>query len=77
MTADGGFDWDMLNQELRDEGFRPVIKHRVIYGLQAAHNAWMDDATYHRGPIVEATFSIRRNRVGLTILGQNVVRPVS
>ncbi len=45
-VADKGFDWDELRHRLREEGIRPVIKHREFYSLDAAHNARIDDKTY-------------------------------
>jgi IS5 family transposase len=57
VVADKGFDWDKLRHMLRDEGIRPVIKHHEFYSLDAAHNVWIDDETYHRRFIVESIFS--------------------
>lgn len=67
VAADKGFDWDKLRHRLRDEGIRPVIKHREFYSLDAAHNARIDDATYHRRSIVEALFFALRKRFGRTL----------
>ena len=55
-VADNGFDWDKLRLKLREEGIRPVIKHREFYSLDAAHNARIDNETYHRRSIVESIF---------------------
>lgn len=61
VTADKGFDWDEFRQYLRNKGVRPVIKHREFTSLDAAHNAWIDDETYHRRSVVESVFaSLRR-----------------
>lgn len=67
VVADKGFDWDDLRQKLREEGIRPVIKHREFYSLDAAHNARIDDETYHRRSIVEAIFYALRKRFGSTL----------
>ena len=67
VVADKGFDWDELRQKLREEGIRPVIKHREFYALDAAHNARIDDRTYHRRSIVESIFFALRTRFGPTI----------
>lgn len=64
VVADKGFDWDDLRHKLRDEGIRPVIKHREFYSLDAAHNARIDDKTYHQRSIVEAIFFALRKRFG-------------
>lgn len=67
ITADKGFDWDKLRHKLRNEGIRPVIKHREFYALDAAHNARINDATYHRRSIAEAEFFALRKRFGSTL----------
>jgi len=51
VVADKGFDWDKLRHMLRNEDIRPVIKHREFYSLNAAHNARIDDKTYHQGTV--------------------------
>ncbi len=66
VVADKGFDWDDLRHKLREEGIRPVIKHREFYSLDAAHNARIDDDVYHRRSIVEAIFFSLRKRFGST-----------
>ena len=67
VVADKGFDWDELRQVLRENGIRPVIKHRKFYSLDAAHNVRIDDETYHRRSIVESIFFALRKRFGSTI----------
>ena len=56
VVADKGFDWDDLRRMPRENGIRPVIKHREFYSLDAAHNARIDDETYHHRSIVESIF---------------------
>ena len=41
---------------------RPVIKHREFTSLDAAHNARIDDETYHRRSVVESVFASLRRR---------------
>ncbi len=67
VVADKGFDWDELRQMLRNEGIRPVIKHREFYSLDAAHNARIDDETYHQRSIAESIFFALRKRFGSTL----------
>lgn len=67
VVADKGFDWDELRQMLRSEGIRPVIKHREFYSLDAAHNARIDDETYHQRSIAESIFFALRKRFGSTL----------
>jgi IS5 family transposase len=52
---------------LREEGIRPLIKHREFHSLDAAHNARIDDGTYHRRSVVESMFFALRKRFGSTI----------
>ncbi|SEP02329.1 Transposase DDE domain-containing protein [Halogranum amylolyticum] len=66
VVADKGSDWDDLRHKLREEGVRPMIKHREFYSLDAAHNARIDDDVYHRRSIVEAIFFSLRKRFGST-----------
>jgi IS5 family transposase len=67
VVANKGFDWDDLRHKLREEGIRPVIKHREFYSLDAAHNARIADKTYHRRSIAESIFFALRERFGSTI----------
>lgn len=64
VVADKGYDWDELRQKLREEGIRPVIKHREFYSLDTAHNDRINDITYHRRSIVESIFFALRKRFG-------------
>jgi IS5 family transposase len=64
VVADKGFDWDELRQMLRENGIRLVIKHREFYSLDAAHNARIDDETYHHRSVVESIFFALRKRFG-------------
>ncbi|WP_440009106.1 IS5 family transposase [Halomicrococcus sp. SG-WS-1] len=67
VTADKGYDWDDLREELREAGVRPVIKHREFYPLDMAHNARHDDDIYHRRSVVEAVFFALKQRYGDTL----------
>jgi IS5 family transposase len=67
VVADKGFDWDELRHMLREEGIRPVIKHREFYSLDAAHNTRINDKKYHRRSIAESIFFALRKRFGSTI----------
>lgn len=64
ITADKGYDWDGLRAHLRNNDVRPVIKHREFDALDAAHNARLDDDTYHRRSVVESVFRILKQRYG-------------
>jgi len=47
-TADKGHDWDTLRRNLPLDHIKPVIKHCEFSSLDAAHDARLDDETYHR-----------------------------
>jgi len=64
ITADKGYDWADLRTMLRDHGVRPVIKHREFDSLDKAHNARLDDETYHRRSVVETVFRVLKQRYG-------------
>jgi IS5 family transposase len=67
ITADKGYDWDELRQKLREADVRPVIKHREFSSLDAAHNARLDDDTYHRRSVVESVIHSLKRRFGDTL----------
>jgi IS5 family transposase len=64
VTADKGFDWADLRTMLRENGVRPLIKHREFASLDKAHNARLDDDTYHRRSVVECSFRVLKQRYG-------------
>ncbi|GAB3680567.1 hypothetical protein GCM10028857_03460 [Salinarchaeum chitinilyticum] len=67
ITADKGYDWDELRGKLREADVRPVIKHREFSSLDAAHNARLDDETYHRRSVVESVIRTLKRRFGDTL----------
>jgi len=67
ITADKGYDWDELRHKLTEAGVRPVIKHREFSSLDAAHNARLDDETYHRRSVVESVIRSLKQRFGDTL----------
>lgn len=64
IVADKGYDWDDLRHKLRENGVRPVIKHKEFYGLDKAHNARSDDDVYHLRSNVESAFFAIKHRYG-------------
>ena len=64
ITADKGYDWDDLREELRAHNIRPVIKHKENWNLDKAHNARMDDDVYHLRSNVESAFFALKHRFG-------------
>ena len=67
LAADKGFDWNDLRDELRENGVRPVIKHREHWSLDAAHNARIDDEIYHQRSNIESVFFALRREFGETL----------
>jgi IS5 family transposase len=67
VTADKGYDWDDLREELREADVRPLIKHREFHPLDMAHNARHNDNIYHRRSVVEAVFFALKQRYGDTL----------
>ena len=67
ITADKGYDWWLLNNRLRAEGVKPLIRRREFGWEGVAENALMDDNTYHQRSNVEATFFALRQRFGGTL----------
>jgi len=57
LTADKGYDWELLRQKLLSEDVKPVIKHREFGWHGVANNALLDDTTYHQRSNIEAMFS--------------------
>jgi len=39
LAADKGYDWMRLRDKLREDGVRPLIKHRIFRPIDHAHNA--------------------------------------
>ena len=67
ITADKGYDWDNLREELREAGVRPVIKHREFSPLDIVHNARHDNSVSHQRSVVEAVFFALKQRYGDTL----------
>ena len=51
LAADKGYDWKRLREKLREEGVRPLIKHREFRPIDHAHNARIDEALYGQRPL--------------------------
>lgn len=63
-TADKGYDWADLRDELRKNDVRPVIKHREFDSLDKAHNARIDDEVYHLRSVADCNFRVLKQRYG-------------
>ena len=67
ITADKGYDWDDLRDELRAHDIRPVIKHKEHWHLDKAHSARLDDDVYRLRSNVESAFFALKHRFGETL----------
>jgi len=59
LAADKGHDWNRL----REEGVRPLIKHRECRPIDFAHNARIDVAAYGQRALSETVFSTIKRAV--------------
>lgn len=67
IAADKGYDSKDLRALLRDNGVRPLIKHREFTNLNKAQNARIDDDLYNRRQIAEAVFRVLGQRYGANL----------
>ena len=64
LTADKGYDWEILRHKLHSEGFKPVIKYHEFGWHDVANNVLIDDTTHHQRLNIEATFFALRRKYG-------------
>ena len=64
LAADKGYDWQQLRDTLREEGVRPLIKHREFRPIDCAHNARIDGSLYGQRALSEAVFSTIKRTLG-------------
>jgi IS5 family transposase len=64
ITADKGYDWELLRHRLRAEGVTPAIKYCEAGWHGIANNVLLDDTTYNQRSNVEATFFALRRKYG-------------
>ena len=64
LAADKGYDWQRLREKLRDEGVRPLIKHREFRPIDCAHNARIDGSLYGQRALSESVFSTIKRTLG-------------
>jgi len=53
-----------LREKLREEGVRPLIKHRVFRPIDHAHNARVDGPRYRQRSMCETVFSTIKRTLG-------------
>lgn len=71
ITADKGYDADDLRWWLGANDVRPVIKHRLMGAMDAAHNARLDDDVYHRRSVSEVDMRVLKQRYGDRLAARN------
>ena len=67
LAADRGYDAKPSRDELRALGIRPLIKHRIYWALDRAHNARMDTDRYNQRWMAETVFSSLKRTLGATV----------
>ena len=60
--ADAGYDSKPIRDSLRGQGIRPVIKHRIFWNIDKAHNARMKD--YGKRSMSETVNSMMKRKYG-------------
>jgi IS5 family transposase len=71
LAADKGYDAKTFRDELRENGVRPLIKHRLYSSLDRAHNARMNSRWYNRRWMVETAFSTIKRTLGSAVRAQS------
>ncbi|MFC7132365.1 MULTISPECIES: IS5 family transposase [Salinibaculum] len=64
LAADKGYDWMELREKLREEGVRPLIRHREFRPIDHAHNARIDGPRYRQRSMCETVFSTIKRTLG-------------
>jgi IS5 family transposase len=67
LAADRGYDAKAFRDELRENGIRPLIKHRIYSSLDHAHNARMNSDRYHQRSMSETVFSSIKRTLGAAV----------
>jgi IS5 family transposase len=67
LAADKGYDWMELREKLREEGVRPLIKHREFRPIDHAHNARIDGPRYRQRAMCETVFSTIKRTLGESV----------
>jgi len=65
-AADRGYDAKAFRDELRENGIRPLIKHRIM-NPRSRSNARMDGDRYHQRSMSETVFSSIKRTLGAAV----------
>jgi len=67
LAADKGYDSAEFRTQLRENGVRPLIKHRLYRPIDHAHNARLDDDRYNQRALVESVNSSIKRSIRETV----------
>jgi len=67
LAADKGYDSQWLRDTLREQGIRPLVKHRVFAPYDHAHNARIDDELYGQRAMTETVNSSIKRSYGSAV----------
>ncbi len=67
LAADRGYDGKPFRDDLRADGIRPLIKHRIDSSLDKARNARMNSRWYNHRWMVETAFSSIKRTLGSAV----------
>jgi len=63
VAADKGYDSAAFRDQLRENGVRPLIKHRLYQPIDHAHNARMDADQYNQRALTETVNSVLKRSI--------------
>ena len=63
LAADKGYDSAAFREQLRENGVRPLIKHRIYKPIDHAHNARMDAYRYNQRSLTETVNSVIKRSI--------------
>ncbi len=69
--ADKGRDRQRLRNKLREQGVRPLIRHREFRPINYAHNAWIGGTLHSQKALSETVFSVVKRTLGDTVRARN------
>jgi IS5 family transposase len=74
LAGDKGYDDQGFREKLRQNGVRPLIKHREFKAYDHAHNARIDDDLYHQRSMTESVNSSIKQSKGASLSSQSWYR---
>ncbi|MDB2245190.1 transposase [Halorubrum ezzemoulense] len=68
LAGDKGYKHQLLQDALRTEGVRPLLRHRLFAAYDHAHNARLDSELYGQRWMAETVFSAIKCQFGPAVL---------